>query len=62
MSHDKKNYVSLCEVFNELQPNLTKEPMMDHNTSERPWCKVAVDMFTLYNRDYFVIVDCFSDY
>ena len=62
MSHDKKNYVLQCEVCNELQPNLTKEPMMFHSIPERPWCKVAVDVFTLYNRDYFVIVDFFSEY
>ena len=36
--------------------------MMLHNIPERSWCKVAVDLFTLYNRDYFVIVDFFSDY
>ena len=49
-------------MSNELQPNLTKEPMLFHSISERPWCKVAVDVFTLYNCDYFVIVDFFSDY
>ena len=31
MSHDMKNYVLKCEVCNELQPNLTKEPMMFHS-------------------------------
>ena len=46
LSHDIKNYVSLCEVCNELQPNLTKEPMMFHNIPEQPWYKVAVDVFT----------------
>ena len=35
---------------------------MFHNIPERPWCKVAVDVFTLYNRNYFVIVEFFSDY
>ena len=62
MSHDIKNYVLQCEACNELQPNLTKEPMMFHSVPKRPWCKVAVDMFTLYNHDYFIIVDFFSDY
>ena len=59
MWHDIKNYVSQCEVCNELQPNLTKEPMMFHSIPERPWRKVAVDVFALYNRDYSVIVDFF---
>ena len=60
MSRDTKNYVSQCEVYNDLQPNLT-ETMMFRNILEGPWCKVAVDKFTLFNRDYFVIVDFFSD-
>ena len=35
---------------------------MFYNVPERPWCKVAVKLFTSYNRDYFVVVDFFSDY
>ena len=62
MSYDIKNYVLQCEVCNELQPNLTKEPTMFLSIPKRPRCKVAVDVFILYNRDYFVIVDFFSDY
>ena len=62
MSHDMKNYVSQCEMCNELQPNLTKQPIMFHSILERLWCKVAVDVFTQYNRDCFVIVNFFSDY
>ena len=49
-------------MCNELQPNLTKESKMFDNIPEWPWCKVAVDVFTLYNRDYFVIVDFFPNY
>ena len=41
---------------------MTKESKMFDNIPEWPWCKVAVDVFTLYNRDYFVIVEFFSDY
>ena len=49
-------------MCNELQSNLTEEPMTFHSIPERPWWIVVVDEFTLYNRDYFVIVDFRSDY
>ena len=46
-------------MSDKLQPNLTTESIMFYNISERPWCKVAVDVFILYNRDCCVIVDFF---
>ena len=55
MSKDIKNYVLQCEVCNELKPNQTKDPMQFYNIPERPWSKVAMDVFILYNRDYIVI-------
>ena len=62
MLQDIRNDVSQCEVCNELKPNQTKGPMQFHNIPERPWSKVAMDVFTLYNRDYLVIVDFYSDF
>ena len=62
MSQDIKNCVSQCEVCNELKPNQKKEPMQFHKIPERPWSKVAMDVFTLYNCDYLVIVDFYSDF
>ena len=62
MLQDIKNCVSQCEVCNELKPNQKKEPMQFHKIPERPWSKVAMDVFILYNRDYLVIVDFYSDF
>ena len=42
MSHDIKNYVLQCEVCNELQPNLTKEPMIFHSIPERLGVKLQL--------------------
>ena len=56
MSQDDKNHVAQCEVCNELKPNQTKEPMQFYNVSVRPWSKVALDVFTVSGRDFFVIV------
>ena len=62
MSHDIKNYVSQCEVCNELKPAITKEPMRIHSLLKRPWSKVALDVFTVFDCNYLVIVDYYSDF
>jgi len=36
--------------------------MQFHNIPERPWCKVAVDVFTLCDHSYLVIVYFYSDF
>ena len=35
---------------------------MCHEVPQRPWEKVAVDLFTLNQKDYLVIVDYYSGY
>ena len=39
-----------------------REPMIPHQVPERPWSKVAADIFTLDGRDYMVVVDYYSKY
>ena len=36
--------------------------MIAHETPSRPWEKLGVDYFTLFNQDYLIIVDYFSKY
>jgi len=35
---------------------------MSHEIPDRPWAKVAVDLFQLGNKDYLVTVDYFSSF
>ena len=44
------------------KPALTKEPMRFHSLPKRPWSKVALDVFTVCDRNYLVIVDYYSDF
>ena len=62
MSHDMKSYVSQCKVCKELKPASTKEPMQFHSLPKRPWSKVALDVFTAFERNYLVTVDYYSDF
>ena len=62
LSQDLKNYASECEVSNEIKPHQTKELMQFHNLPEKPWRKVGMYVFTLYNHDNLVTVDFHSDF
>ena len=45
-----------------LQSNQTKEPLIFHEPTTRPWEKVASDIFRLDDKNYLSTVDCYSGY
>ena len=51
------NLVKDWEVCNKFCPTIHKEPMIPHEVPSCPWEKVGVDYFTVYNRDFLLIVD-----
>ena len=62
MSSDIETLVKECEICNKFATPNRKEPMIPHQIPSRPWEKVGVDYFTLYNQDYLLVVDYFSKY
>ena len=62
MSEDVKKHVSACEIcctFNHAQP---KETLSPSEIPQRPWQRVASDLFTWNNAEYIVTVDFYSDF
>ena len=45
-----------------LHSNLTKEPLICHEPTSRPWEKVATDIFTLDYKNYLCTEDYDSEY
>ena len=41
------DYIHKCDVCMSLQKSQTKEPLICHEPTSRPWEKVATDIFTL---------------
>ena len=39
-----------------------KEPLQPHSLVFKPWFKVGIDIFQLFNQNYLIIVDYFSKY
>ena len=62
LNSEIKDYVSNCSVCNALQPAQTREPLTVHEIPERPWSKVATDLFSFNGGIFLVTVDYFSNY
>ena len=45
-----------------VQSNQTKEPLICHEPTSRPWKKVATDIFKLDDKNYLCAVDYYSGY
>ena len=62
MTAEIKDCVSKCETCNTYQTNQQKEPLIPHDPPKRPWSHVATDLFSFDNKEWFIIVDHWSDY
>ena len=52
-----KEYTSSCDTCNAYRQDQPKEPFISQPVPDRPWSRVAVDLFTLDKKDYVVMVD-----
>ena len=62
MTAEIKEYVSRCDTCNAHRQDQPKEPLISQPVPERPWVRVAVDLFTLEKKDYIIMVDDYSNY
>ncbi len=51
--------VQTCISHRNKQP---REPLIPHAVPERPWQKLGADIFSLFGKDYLLIVDYYSKY
>ena len=57
MSRDIEDVVSRCVICNSHRNQQQRETLLPHSVPEYPWQKVGADIFTLYARDYLLVVD-----
>ena len=62
MSNEIKDMIGQCSACNEYQHSQCKEPLMTHEIPERPWSRVAMDIFSLEGEDHLITVDFYSDF
>ena len=57
-----KNHVNQCDVCRTFEMSQQKEKLYPHEVPDKPWSKVAVDLFEFSNRHYLVTVDYYSNF
>ena len=62
MNSDIKEAVTKRQICAEFQASNPQQPLHNHTIPDRPWRRLAADLFTLQSKDYIVPVDYYSDY
>ena len=62
MNADVKEFISNCEICAAEGKSQSKESLMSHEITGRPWEKVGIDLFELKNQICLVTVDYFSNF
>ena len=56
-----KEHVSGCDTCNAYRKEQPKGPLISQPVPDRPWIKVAIDLFTLERKYYIIMVDDYSN-
>ena len=62
MNSEVKDYISRCEICLTYSPHQQKEPLLSHEVPDRPWAKIAADLFQFENKQYLVTTDYYSNF
>lgn len=63
MNNAIEDTVRTCETCIKYRNKQLKEPMwVEENEKLAPWSKVGIDLFTLYGKDYVLLMDYYSHY
>ena len=62
MSKELKEYISKCDICLSYQASPGREPILQHEITERPWAKIGVDLCELDGRMLLVVCDYYSNF
>ena len=62
MNAEIKDYVKKCDLCCSIGPKQSKETLISHVVPDRPWAKIATDLFEFDGKGYLVTVDYFSNF
>ena len=62
MTQEIKHFVAVCSICNANLPKQQKETLHHHDVPARPWSKEGMDLFTVQNVPFLIIVDYYSDF
>ena len=50
-----RDFILKCAICNQFLSQQPKEPMIIHDVPDRPWSKLAIDLFAFNGKDYVII-------
>ena len=56
MNEELKEWIQTCETWREFEQTHCKETLMSHEIPDRPWEKIAADLFTYRDKEYLITV------
>ena len=62
MSNEIKESVANCQIYADFQARNPRQPLQTHEIPDRPWSRVAADLFSLHGKTYIVLVDYYSNF
>ncbi|KAK2183299.1 hypothetical protein NP493_317g02103 [Ridgeia piscesae] len=62
INNDTENHIGRCGTCQKHRYKQAKEPMEQHEIPEKPWRKIGADLFTLFGKNFLVVVDYTSNY
>lgn len=62
MNKDITASISTCGVCAKIINDQSKEPMLAHHLPDRPWQRIACDLFEYNHIDYLITVDYYSNF
>ena len=62
MNRQIDEMISKCDIWQEYQSSNPKEPIVESPLPSTPWELVATDLFHWEQRDFLLVVDCYSRY
>ena len=62
INDDIENFIKSCTTCFTFQQTQTKDKIIHHDITVRPWDVIGTDMFTLYNRHYLCVVNDHSEF
>jgi len=62
MTTELCEFISKCNVCLAHRPSQEKEPLIQHDITDRPWSKIGVDICERKGRILLVVCDYYSNY
>ena len=62
MNSDLKDYISKCSICRTTCYSQQKESLKSHDVPDRPWAKVATDLFSFKEKYDLILVDYYSNF